>query len=101
MISLEEAKRRRDAFMEAHGNRLTQIVHEYIMTRGVPPTLEVSREVFEAIEEAFQHWPLVDEHGEEYVGNACFTDPKMPQPNVMFKGIPFTYARATPATVKE
>jgi len=89
-MTLDEAKARRDVFMERHGNRLREMIY-------APPTpperLVVDRETFEAIEEAFQHWPMRDEHGEEFVGNACFTDPKI-QPSVMFKGVPVTYEHA-------
>ncbi len=87
-MTLEEAKRRRDVFMEQYGDDLVQhmnAVHPF------PKTWTVSREVFEAIEAAFQHWPMCAEDGEEYVGHCCFFDPSVPYQHVLFKGIPVTY----------
>ena len=90
-MELDEAKRRRDVFMECYGNELTQRIND---ARPFPQSLTVSREVFEAIQEAFQHWPMRDEEGVEYVANTCFVDPKVPYDHVLFKAIPVTYEGA-------
>lgn len=87
-MTLEEAKRRRTVFMERYGNELTRKINDSYPT--MPEKLIVPREVMEAVEAAFQHWPLHDEHGEEYVGNCCFRDPKITYNHVLFKGIPIT-----------
>lgn len=71
-MTLNEAKRRRDAFMERYGNDLVQHINT---AHPFPKSLTVSREVFEAIETAFQNWPIRDEDGNEFVGNLCFRDP--------------------------
>jgi hypothetical protein len=89
-MTLEEAKRRREVFLDRYGNELVRTINAGLPTLTM---LVVSREVLEAIEEAFQHWPMVDENGEEYVGNCCFRDPKVPYDHVLFKGIPIVEQR--------
>lgn len=87
-MTVEEAKRRREVFLERYGNDLVRQLNDVY---PFPRTWTVSRDVFEAIEAAFQHWPLCDEDGNEYVGNCCFRDPSVPYEHVLFKGIPVTY----------
>jgi hypothetical protein len=88
-MTLAEAKRRRDVFMDRYGNELTHTINAGLPTLTM---LIVSREVFEAVEEAFQHWPMCD-HGVEYIENRCFRDPSVPYDHVLFKGIPIVEQR--------
>jgi len=94
-MTLAQAKQRQGAFLEAHGARLLAAVRNALSRRGLsewrPIVLVVNRDTFEAIEDAFQHWPVRDEDGQEFVGNACFCDATRAYPNVLLKGIPVTY----------
>jgi hypothetical protein len=84
-MTLHEAKQRRDVFMDRYGNALRERINN---SRPVPPYLVVSREIFEAVEDAFQHWPSVTLDGREFVGTCLFRSPNLAEDNVMFKGIP-------------
>ena len=90
-MTLEEAKRRRDVFMEKYGNALECQINDALDSNPHLERLTASREVVEAIQEAFQRWPLEDENGEEFVGNCCFAKAGLQVPHVLFKGIAITY----------
>lgn len=78
--------------MRLIGNDLRRQINDFGL-HSQPKELRVSRDVVEAVEQAFQNWPMTDaETGEHYVTNICVVDPARGDAHVIFKGVALYYS---------